>query len=154
MYRNIELILYKESDLLEKLDILNNFKQIEWAYILHDKDVGVKSHYHLRIFCKDKKSLSSWSKILNCEIHDIEILQYKKLSIRYLIHLDNKEKYQYDKEQIFSNFNLDHYLEIKIDEQMQVEKIISFILECDYFLYLKNVYIVIFQYRVFHNLKF
>lgn len=126
MYRNVEIILYDENILYDKLKILNKYKNIQWAYIMHDKD-NVKEHYHLRIFCEDKKSISAWAKLLKVEKHEIEILIYKKLSIRYLVHLDNPEKYQYSFDNIISNFELKSYLTNQSSETDDITLILSFI---------------------------
>lgn len=126
MYRNVEIILYDENLLYDKLQILNKYKNIQWAYIMHDKD-NVKDHYHLRIFCEDKKSISAWAKLLKVEKHDIETLKYKKLSIRYLVHLDNPEKYQYSFDNIISNFEVKSYLTNQSSETDDITLILSFI---------------------------
>lgn len=126
MYRNVEIILYDENILYDKLQILNRYKNIQWAYIMHDKD-NVKEHYHLRIFCEDKKSISAWSKLLKVEKHDIETLTYKKLSIRYLVHLDNPEKYQYSFDNIVSNFEVKPYLTNKSSEIDDISTILNLI---------------------------
>lgn len=146
MYRNVEIILYDLKSLYEKLELIKDEK-IDYAFAFHDKD-DVKPHYHLRLFAQDKRSLSSWSKLLLVDKNSIEFLQFKKLSIRYLIHLDNPEKYQYNEDIIVSNFDVKPYLKKKNDEQEDVILIIEFILNQPYYLYLKTLY----NYVIINNL--
>ena len=40
--------------------------------------------------------------------------------IRYLVHADNPEKYQYDRKQIQSNFNLDKYFKDRADDARKI----------------------------------
>lgn len=132
MYRNIELILYDRDEIARIISICNDYN-FNFAYAFHDKDIkddnsGLKkAHYHFDIFYKDQKSLSSWSKILNIPKNMIEIIDDKKRKIRYLIHIDNKNKYQYDYEIIQSNFDIRPYFIDKSSESDDILLIISFI---------------------------
>lgn len=107
------MIVYPESapkDWKEKI----NGKHIAWACILHDKDVNPdgtkkKPHYHVVLVFEGKKSYSQIKAIadeLNSPIpQKVESLRGM---MRYLIHMDNPEKYQYTKDQIESYGGLDY----------------------------------------------
>ena len=131
MYRNIEMIFYDLNSLYEKVkvcDLLN----IQYAYIKHDKDTNddgtiKKTHYHLRIFYKDKKSISAWAKFFNVNQNDIQILTDKRLSIRYLIHIDSKDKFLYNYDDIVTNFDISNYFLDKKNESDDILLIINYI---------------------------
>ena len=131
MYRNIELIIYDYAILMNKIKICIDNK-FQYAYCLHDKDIDdndhtKKAHYHLRIFHTDRKTISAWSKVFHVKENEIETLIDKRLSIRYLIHRDNKEKYQYEIENIVSNFDLSSYFLDKKVESDDITTIINYI---------------------------
>ena len=78
-----------------------------FAYMLHDKDVDengevVRSHYHFVVKLKKRSRKSTLINAISkfCDISSNAIgvtYDYNiTLSIRYLAHFDNKEKYQYD----------------------------------------------------------
>lgn len=113
--RNLYLEHIKVEELKDKLDKLDIVDY--YAFILHDKDINEdtgeikKPHYHciVDINCNIKNNNQR-------KLHIIEKLRpiiYEKLDIqgiknentftRYLIHLDNKEKYQYNRKEIFTN---------------------------------------------------
>ena len=131
MYRNIEIILYDYDRVIEitNICIKNNF---DYAFILHDKDIKddgtlKKAHYHFRIFYKDKKSVSAWSKIFGVKENEIEILKDKKRAIRYLIHYDSDSKYHYDFDDIITNFNINEYFKDRNDENFDIKLITDYI---------------------------
>ena len=131
MHRNIEIILYNYEDVVNfvKICVSNNF---DYAFILHDKDIDnegniIKPHYHFRVFYKDKKSVSAWAKIFNVKDNNVEILDDKIRAIRYLIHLDSPKKYQYNKEDVISNFDLSSYFLKKGDENFDIKLITDYI---------------------------
>lgn len=131
MYRNIELIIYNYERVLDCINICNN-NNFDYAFILHDcdlKDNGdvKKGHYHFQVYYCDKKSLSAWSKIFNCNVNDIEKIKDKKSAIRYLIHCDNNEKFHYDYSEIVSNIDLSNYFREKSDENFDIKLITDYI---------------------------
>lgn len=129
-YYNVEVITYNEDEYKKIITLINeNYK---WCSAYHDKDVKedtgeVKPHYHIQIYGNIQKSLKSWAKHLEVDINKIEIIKYKKQAIQYLIHKNQKNKYQYEKEIIRSNFDIEEYFEEKIDETSQLKMIIEYI---------------------------
>lgn len=131
MYRNIELILYQYDRVVEVTEICIKNK-FDYAFILHDKDKKddgtlKKAHYHFRIFYKDKKTISAWAKIFNVKENEIEILKDKKKAIQYLVHYNNEDKYQYNIEDIISNFDIKQYFANKSDENFDIKLITDYI---------------------------
>lgn len=104
--KNVMIILYNEP-MKEVIEILRPSK---WAYIKHDKDVQdngeiKKIHWHLLLSFETKKSLSLIAKVLQVEENLIECVNNYKSVERYLIHLDNGEKYQYSVDNVISNYD-------------------------------------------------
>lgn len=115
--QNLYLEHFSKEDLINALK--SNTHIDSWAFILHDKDTNShglkKAHYHVII----EYSPDTHEQILKCarkEFKDLyerngnyangaNIVKCASLnaSLRYLIHLDNKEKHQYAEEEIITN---------------------------------------------------
>lgn len=104
--RTWTFILYPESAPQNWRDILNDLF-IEWVESpLHDKDVNAdgemkKPHWHILLIFP---SVKSYEQVV--EITDMlnapapQKAMSAKGVVRYMLHLDNPEKYQYDKSEI------------------------------------------------------
>lgn len=87
--------------------IEENIKEFPfYCYIKHDKDEGKGLHIHFVLNCVGSRSIKSIGDVLECEYQDIQIARRPRSCIRYLVHIDDPEKYQYRREQITSN-NID-----------------------------------------------
>lgn len=78
-----------------------------YAYIYHDKDKDdngnlIKKHLHF-VARSNPKAFSTWSKLLGIPENMICECYRQRSAVRYLIHLDDKEKAQYDVDNIRSN---------------------------------------------------
>lgn len=73
----------------------------QFYYILHDKDNDELPHYHLVINYKNAHFFNSLR--LKYYGAHLETCNYLNLSIQYLIHKNNPEKYQYDVSSICTN---------------------------------------------------
>lgn len=103
---------------------------------LHDKDTNAdgtpkKAHYHVVAYCRNKLSFEA-VKAITDSLHQ-PIPQYVKNqdptgAIRYLIHLDNPDKYQYDAKDIVTagTTDLDKYLLSTGDTRQMLRDIIRF----------------------------
>lgn len=113
-YRNFSGVIYPDSTSYDCETVKNNIKSRfkQWAFCLHDSDVNddgelKKAHIHW-VGAGDARTLVSCAKILGLAEHDIEICKNCKIMVRYLIHLDDSDKYQYLPSDIESNWkNLD-----------------------------------------------
>ena len=104
-------ILYPDSESYDCQKVLSRLEDTfsDFAYIIHDKDVNEegeikKAHIH---WCGKKSSpapLSTISNALGVEANNIKFCRNWKLSLRYLIHADNPEKFQYDPDKVTANF--------------------------------------------------
>ena len=111
--RNWTIIIYPESAPSNWRDILDE-EHIEWVESpLHNKDVNAtgeakKEHYHVLLMFGGVKSYDQvleFVKPLNCPIptrcHNAKAL------VRYMAHLDNPDKYQYNISDIISHGGVD-----------------------------------------------
>lgn len=109
-------ILYPDAEnyvLAEVLDRLKD-KFTEWAYIIHDSDIEddgnpKKTHVHWVARRDSDVPLSTVSIWLGVTENYIQYAKSFKSSVRYLVHADSPEKYQYSKEKILTNINLVRY---------------------------------------------
>ena len=112
--RNWTVVVYPESAPDNWRDILDDL-HIEWVESpLHDKDINAdgtpkKSHYHVLLMFSGKKSFEQVRKDIceeiNCPIPK-QVHNTKSL-VRYMAHLDNPEKAQYDIREIKAHGGVD-----------------------------------------------
>lgn len=136
-YYNIEFILYPNSTSYNTIEIIEKAKQLSsYCFIYHDKDLFTKKdeeenpkhkvgtlkspHYHLLCFFPTQHSLKAYSKKFEIEENNIEIIKNKVGAIQYLIHKNNKDKYQYDINDISSNFDISKYFNNRVEKETQV----------------------------------
>lgn len=100
-FRTIGLVLWPQdkTHLLALDYIRHNFEN--YIYILHDKDFNEngeikKEHYHVILRFSNQKTLSSLSKKLNIGENNFYEIKSFTGQLRYLIHYDDDDKYQYD----------------------------------------------------------
>lgn len=74
-----------------------------WAYIMHDNDDGKSLHIHFIANIFGSRSIKSICDTLECDYQDVQVCRNPVGSTRYLIHLDDKDKFQYDVKDIVSN---------------------------------------------------
>ena len=114
-----KLITYKNLEVAFKY----NQKCLYW-YILHDRDVKENGelktpHFHLVLWFKFKSCYKQYvidylSQLLNCspEIISVEPMRDLTISLRYLTHIDDEEKYQYSDDEVKTNSSIIYYRSI------------------------------------------
>lgn len=130
-------IVYPESAKMKVNEIKEHFNQRSIGFYLsplHDKDVDEdgkpkKPHYHLLLKFSSLKSQSQ-VQIICGAITDVEpiIISNFKMYGRYLLHLDNKEKYQYNQDEVVTNLDYTVFLE-KEQRQLGLRKMFEKSLE-------------------------
>ena len=91
--------IHDESQWAQIIEALSDCKY--YAYIFHDHDDGKQKHLH---FCaQDRHNIRVWSKLLGIPENMIEIARSFRSCNRYLIHLDDKDKFQYDRGDVVTN---------------------------------------------------
>lgn len=129
----VEVILYLDNDLHMNF-LYDIIKKYDYAYILHDKDLNEdktdkKPHFHLLLFFNNARYINSIFKEFNLDNNNlIEFAKKDKVhTIRYLIHCDNNEKFQYSIEDIHTNLDLSNYFINKTNETNDIMIIFEFI---------------------------
>ena len=137
--RNYATVVYPESAPTNWMSILEEHCVPAFVSPLHDKDVDSenkpkKEHYHVMILfegCKTKEQAQ--------EIFDsiggvgVEAVKNSRAYARYLCHLDNKDKYQYDIEAVISLSGADYNIMISLakDKYTAIGEMIEFCLAND-----------------------
>lgn len=114
----ITFVAYPESmcssleDNISKL--LISYPDLKYWCILHNKDIDIngelkKEHYHIVLSLEFKNKShtcyekSDIAKLFGRNLESIEKVNNPTGIIRYLIHCDNNDKYQYDLEEVITN---------------------------------------------------
>ena len=126
-------VLYPDSTSYKIEKVISRLEDTftDLAYITHDMDVDEtrtvkKPHIH---WCGKRSSPSPISTIANAlgvEENAIEFCRNWKYSLRYLIHADNPEKFQYAPDKVTANFPFAPLIEGKI-ETLNARQIYNFI---------------------------
>lgn len=110
-------LLYPDAEDYDCEQALNNLRAAfpRWAFCLHDKDTTddgelKKPHYHVLIGTGQSALLiSTVANKLAIPSNYIQFCDSFRGSVRYLIHLDHLDKYQYSPSDVQSNFNPKKY---------------------------------------------
>lgn len=94
--------------------------------ITHDKDEGVDAHTHFVLDYKTPRAISTVANIFEVESNFIEVVRNKKGMLRYLIHLDDKNKYQYDADEVISNDKI-KFTDVLLGDTLSDREIADFI---------------------------
>ena len=127
-----EVVVYPDSDSYDAAEVLANVTQYfsYWCYILHDKDIGddgtlKKAHYHVYGKLDTPRIPSSVANALGVGVASLRVVSSWRGAVRYLVHLDNPNKFQYSGDDIVSNF--DPVKLLTVDDDVQAARIFSFI---------------------------
>lgn len=131
-YRNFMLLLYPDWRDYENIlqDIKGNFKR--YAYIKHiPEEAEKKEHVHLILSLDNPRTIESLSKRVGIPKNLIQSIKGLRGSCRYLVHMDNEEKFQYNLDQVIvSNAFKDTFFKSFDDlfsEEEMLDNIFSFI---------------------------
>lgn len=84
-----------------------------WA-IKHDKDYNedngeyVEPHTHLLIFYNSPSRISTVANLLGVAPNFIEVVNNKTAMLKYLTHINDPNKYQYDYNEVYTNGRIDY----------------------------------------------
>lgn len=126
-------ILYPDSESYVCDDVLCRIRDFfdDVSYITHDMDTTdegelKKPHIHWVGKRSSPALLSTVANALRIPERDIEFCKSYKYSLRYLIHADNPEKYQYDPKSVSSNTDYLSFISNKL-EAMRSRQIYNYI---------------------------
>lgn len=140
--KKFSIVAYDESLPQSISDIFSSLVSlgcIQYAYIKHDNDVDInglpkKCHYHIYLMFENKKSYHYIAKMFGIAPNDELLKPVKSVNglIRYFIHLDDKDKYQYCPSDIIAyNIDINQCFEPCFDKESineaQLTMILSFI---------------------------
>lgn len=81
--------------------------------ITHDKDNDengqiIEKHTHILIEYETPRKITTMANLFEVEENFIEVVKSKKAVLRYLTHLDDSDKFQYDSKEIITNSDVDY----------------------------------------------
>ena len=136
-FRNFACVVYPDSANTSDnwLDIVDNWHVNCLISPLHDKDINPdhnepkKPHFHLMVCFESVKTCDQVKELFD-QIGGVglEIIQNLRNYARYLCHLDNPDKYQYDPDQV-RVFGFDDYRSIiglPSDKYKMIKEMIEF----------------------------
>lgn len=155
--RNYLGVIYEDD---EKFDnqLFNLTQEKDSIWIKHDKDLDdegnvKKPHYHFVIQLKNACTLSSIAKRLEVNENMLEYVKNVNSSLKYLIHYNDDNKYNYDMNDVQSNSEKlkRRFLDLVSKDTPETDKMVS-IYE---FIHKQNDYIdfnILFKYAVKNNI--
>lgn len=144
--RNWVIVFYPESAPENYEEIIRDWHVKAFLSPLHQSDINAdgeakKPHFHLLLMFSGNKSVEQIQE-LSDQLSGVKVLQYDcavrdcKAVARYLIHLDNPEKFQYDRTTVKSFGGIDYleYIETSSDVYQMMSDITDFIVDSRLFM--------------------
>lgn len=112
--RSFALLLYPKEDETHRQALQYIINNYSYAYITHDKDIYQeyteehakgeikKEHTHVVIYFDNARHNTSIAEEIGIEKNYLQKSNFVAIT-KYLIHQENKEKYQYKREEIITN---------------------------------------------------
>lgn len=130
-FRLFEAILYIDSisyDIKEVLKCIRGERY--YAYTLHDQDLDEeghikKPHYHIVIRFDNARTKSGVAKKLGIPENFVNNIRNERTYIRYLIHFDDKEKYQYRQSDIVCSRSYERFVNKCFDDKETEDEILE-----------------------------
>ena len=132
--RNFASVVYPESAPVNWIDILNEQRIPAFISPLHDMDVNPdgeikKPHYHVMLMYDSVKTPEQAKTVFQAigAVGD-EVIQSQRGYARYLCHLDNPEKHQYDIADVKALYGADYNATISLvtDKYKAIGEMIDF----------------------------
>lgn len=103
------LTIHENAESFYKFDdIIKQQERCSYAYIYHNPD-DTDNCRHIHV-CLDYTNPRSWTTIFNTYLGaHIEPCKYWNKALRYLLHLDNPEKEQYQIEDVISTYDIEQF---------------------------------------------
>lgn len=137
------LELYEKSDNLQFDKVIKIVQKYEHAYILHDKD-NAKKHYHVVLMFDNYRYIDSVCEELGIPNNYIEAIRSIDGMLTYLIHLNQKNKYQYSIDEVQgTSLALDKFKKALknngLEEEQKVIELIDYIQKEEYLTFTRFV---------------
>lgn len=135
-YRIFTGVLYPDSKSYDYQVMLGVLSDVfpEFAYVLHDQDVDAKGdlkkpHVHWLGRLENPTTIGGVSLRTTLPAHDIEAGKSFKALVRYLVHKDDPDKFQYPVSAVTANFSLDKFMKGKETDAEKAGMLLQFIVE-------------------------
>lgn len=125
--RNFRVLLYPDCpDHVEALKLLQTYPK--FSYILHDCDLmddgtEKKPHWHCVLKFNNAKWVQALAKELGIEPNYVQPSHNVTHDLRYLVHADDPDKFQYDRSDVSTNAPVD--LEKALQDVNEEDKVLS-----------------------------
>lgn len=130
--RTWEVVVYPDSESYVAAEVLATVTEYftQWCYILHDRDVNddgtpKKAHYHVYGKFDTPRTLQTVANALGVGVASLRTVSSWRAAVRYAVHLDHPDKYQYSVDDVSANFEFVKLL--TVDDDVQAARIFSFI---------------------------
>lgn len=127
-----EVVVYPDSESYIAAEVLAKVVEYfaQWCYILHDKDVNddgtlKKAHYHVYGKLDTPRTPQTIANALGVGVASLRAVSSWRAAVRYSVHLDHPNKYQYSVDDVVANFELVKLF--TVDDDVQAARIFSFI---------------------------
>ena len=133
-FRNFATVVYPESAPENWKEIFSDYKIPSFISPLHDQDFNIqgeakKPHYHVMIMFEGKKSFEQVQTIFD-SIGGVgcELVNSVRGYARYLCHLDNPEKHQYNTDEVIPFGGADYYAmcSLAVDKYKAIGEIMDY----------------------------
>ena len=100
-------------------EFLNKTKGDIMVYLInHDKDTSetgeqVEAHTHIYLEYVNPRKITTVANLLDVAVNFVEIIRNKKGYLRYLTHLDEKDKHRYDANEVYTNSDQDYAMRVR-----------------------------------------
>lgn len=128
-YRIYFIELYKETKSYNFNDVLRNLKGYKkWAYITHNQDTKEdgslkKEHVHFLLHLDNASTIKALSKKTGVPEQFLQNVRNERSVVRYLTHIDDEDKFQYNIEDIKSSRMFQRYVS-KCFDDLETEDVI------------------------------
>lgn len=100
-------------------EFLNKTKGDIMVYLInHDKDTSeageqVEAHTHIYLEYVNPRKITTVANLLDVAVNFVEVVRNKKGYLRYLTHLDEKDKHRYDVNEVYTNSDQDYAMRVR-----------------------------------------
>ena len=100
-------------------EFLNKTKGDIMVYLInHDKDLNeqnelVEVHTHIYLEYTNPRKITTVANLLEVESNFIEVVRNKKGYLRYLTHMDEKNKYRYEASEVYTNHTQSYEMKVR-----------------------------------------
>lgn len=128
--RMVELVCDVDKITLDKIrEVLARSCVEKWLYVIHDKD-DTRPHYHVYLKFVSSQNSSYIAKWYGVEENFLQKIKGQfSDAVKYSIHANRLDKYQYDKSIIKSNFDIEPYLKVEKEDSSEYDVVIQKILD-------------------------